>query len=382
SFAMRALQRSEPGYILFNLTSITMAAAVMLPATICAGMTLPLITTLLLRRGFGERQVGQVYGVNTFGAIAGVLLAVHVLIPMLGLKWSLAAGAAIDVVLGLLIWRGVTRAQPAPQRGWMRPRWALGAVAATSAALLVGLTLVAPLEADRFASGVFRHGLARIDQSKVLFHRDGKTATVTVLEVGNGLRSLLTNGKSDGATHPQGKVVAADDHTMVLLGALGPAHHPQAKRAAVVGLGTGTTTAVLLGAPGLEHVDTIEIEPMMVEAAQLFRPRTSAVYEDPRSHIVIDDARAHFSKSRSLYDIVISEPSNPWVSGVAGLFTVEFYQHVSDHLAPDGHFVQWLHLYEAGPELAGSIIRAFSTVFPEFRAYATNDSDIALVARH
>ncbi|MGV3570732.1 MAG: hypothetical protein ACO1PB_09035 [Ramlibacter sp.] len=385
AFALQALARSESGYLLFNLTSGTMAAAVMLPATVCAGMTLPLITSLLLRRGFGERQVGQVYGVNTFGAIAGVLLAVHLLIPLLGLKWALAAGAAIDVVLGIAIWRGVTArrdAGAAGPRAWAGPQLRLAGVAVVAAALLVGLTVVAPLEADRLASGVFRHGFARVRGGEVLFHRDGKTATVTVLQAANGGRSLLTNGKSDGSTHPQGREMNPDDHTMVLLGALGPAHHPTAKRAAVIGLGTGTTSAVLLGSPALQSVETIEIEPMMVEAAQLFRPRTSAVYEDPRSRIVIDDARAHFSKSGARYDIVVSEPSNPWVSGVAGLFTVEFYRHVSAHLQPDGHFVQWLHLYEAGPEMAGSIIRAFATVFPEFKAYATNGADMALVARN
>lgn len=384
AFALSALSRSEPAYLLFNLASITMAAAVMLPATICAGMTLPLITSLLLRRGYGERQVGQVYGVNTFGAIAGVLLAVHLLIPALGLKWALAAGAAIDVVLGLLIWRGLVRGSSGAEsvRWWARPQLRLAGTAGVVAALLVGLVLLASLEADRLASGVFRHGVARVYGSKVLFHRDGKTATVTVLESGDGTRSLLTNGKPDGATHPTAGTVTADDHTMVLLGALGPLHHSQAKRAAVIGMGTGTSSAVLLGSPALERVDTIEIEPMMIEAARLFRPKVDAVYDDPRSHIVIDDARAHFSRSRERYDIVVSEPSNPWVSGVAGLFTVEFYMHVADHLAPDGHFVQWLHLYEAGPELASSIVRAFSTVFPEFKAYATNDSDIALVARN
>jgi spermidine synthase len=86
AWMLQALGRSEGGYVLYNVTTGLMAAAVMLPATVCAGMTLPLITAILLRRGFGERQVGQVYGVNTFGAIAGVLVAVQLLVPMLGLK--------------------------------------------------------------------------------------------------------------------------------------------------------------------------------------------------------------------------------------------------------------------------------------------------------
>lgn len=384
AWSLGAFVRNDQGYLLFNLVSVTLASAVMLPATICAGMTLPLVTAILLRRGFGERQIGQVYGANTLGAILGVLLAVQLLIPLLGLKWSLAVGAAIDVVLGIALWRSVQRAPRVMPLagGWQRSGPVLAAVSVAALAILAAVTQLAPIGADRMASGVFRHGMARIEADRsVLFHRDGKTATVSVLETRDGVRSLQTNGKTDGATRPQRAEATPDDHTMVLLGALGPAHHPAARKAAVIGLGTGTTTAVLLGSPVLEQVDTIEIEPMMVEAAQLFRPRTDAVYTDPRSRIIIDDARAHFSKTRASYDLVVSEPSNPWVSGVAGLFTVEFYRHVHAHLAEDGHFVQWLHLYEASPELVGSILRAFSMVFPEFRAYATNEADIALVAR-
>lgn len=387
AWVLGSVSRSDGGYAMFNLASLTMAAAVMLPATICAGMTLPLVTAILLRRGFGERQVGQVYGVNTLGAIAGVLLAVHVLIPALGLPWSLAIGAAIDVVLGLALWRAAQRGQDAVAKApWWRRHAGpvLAATAIASLAVVAAVPALTPLGADRMASGVFRHGRARVDTNhrEILFHRDGKTATITVLERTTGERSLLTNGKSDGASRPTGLPAGADDHTMVLLGALGPLHHPTARRAAVIGLGTGTTSAVLLGSPVIEQVDTIEIEPGMVEAAQLFRPRTNPVYEDPRSRIVIDDARAHFSKTRAQYDLVVSEPSNPWVSGVAGLFTTEFYQHVSAHLAPDGHFVQWLHLYESSPELASSILLAFSTAFPDFKAYLTNDGDVALVARN
>ncbi|GAB2581382.1 hypothetical protein GCM10027034_10790 [Ramlibacter solisilvae] len=379
AFALRALRRAEEAYGLFNIAMGVMAAAVMLPATICAGMTLPLITAALLRGGHGERQVGQVYGVNTFGAIAGVLLAVHLLLPALGLKWSLATGAAIDVALGLLLWRlaGPGEKAVAPRR-WVSPALAAG----TACALLLAFPLATTLDTRVLASGVFRNGSPLVDRDSIIpFHRDGKTATVTVLESRNGTRSLLTNGKSDGASHPQGAVTTLDDATMVLLGALGPIHHPQARRAAVIGLGTGTSSAVLLESPRLEAVDTIEIEPMMVEAAQLFRPRNAKVFEDPRSRIIIDDARAHFAKARAHYDLIVSEPSNPWVSGVSGLFTTEFYRHAANHLAADGHFVQWLHLYEASPQVVGSIVRAFATVFPDFAAYTTNHADVVLVAR-
>lgn len=389
AWALHALARTEASYVLFNVASGTMAAAVMLPATICAGMTLPLITAILLRNGFGERQVGQVYGVNTFGAILGVIAAVHVLMPLLGLKWALAVGAAVDVALGLGLWLAARRLAPPPGSGAVvRPAWRtglapVGLAAAASASLVIAFTAGTPLEAKRLASGVFRYGeIIELQAGQaILFHEDGKTATVTVRQQANGARSLITNGKVDGATDPQGKAVTPDDHTMVLLGALGPAHHPAARTAAVIGMGTGTTSAVLLGVRTLERVDTIEIEPKMVDAAHLFRPRVDPVFTDPRSRVVIDDARAYFAKTGARYDLIVSEPSNPWVSGVSGLFSVEFYRHVAAHLAADGHFVQWLHTYEASPQMVASILRAFSSVFPEFRAYATAANDIVLVAR-
>lgn len=388
AWMLQALGRSEGGYVLYNLTTGLMAAAVMLPATVCAGMTLPLITAILLRRGFGERQVGQVYGVNTFGAIAGVLVAVQFLMPMLGLKWALALGAALDVALGIGLWIAVARrnpsgAVPLALRPPLSMRPAVVATGATvSLALLAGITVLAPLGVDRYASGVFRHGVARVDSSrKVVFHEDGKTATVTVRQTPDGARSLLTNGKSDGQSHPERKLVTADDHTMVLAAAFAAVHHPKARTAAIIGLGTGTTSSAVLEMPSLERVDTIEIEPKIVEAAQLFRPRVSRAFDDPRSRIVIDDARAHFAKTSARYDIIISEPSNPWVSGVSGLFTREFYELVAAHMAPGGHFVQWLHVSEASPEMVASILRAFGLMFPYFKVYASNSWDILLVAR-
>lgn len=380
AFAMRTLTRSEEGYRLYLLVSAAMASAVMLPATICAGMTLPLITAILMRRGNGEREIGRVYGVNTVGAIAGVLLAVHALIPWLGLKWALAFGAAVDVALGIVLWRmhaGQAGANVGAGAAWTR---GLAVAAVAAAAVMVVVPALSPLDNERMSSGVFRHGLTR-ENAQVLFHRDGKTATVTVIESPGGARTVKTNGKPDGASHPLRKLVTNDDPTVTLLGALGPMHHPQARNAAIIGLGTGITTAVLLESKTLQSVDTIEIEPAMVAAAELFRPRSAAAFDDPRSRIILDDARAHFSKARTRYDIVVSEPSNPWVSGVAGLFTVEFYRHVAAHLADDGHFVQWLHLYETSPEVVGSIVRAFETVFPGFIAYSSSSNDILLVAR-
>lgn len=380
AYTLRGLARTDEGYAFFNLTSVLLSTAVMMPAAFCAGMTLPLITAMLLGRGQGEKQIGQVYGVNTLGAILGVLATVHLLIPALGLKWSLAVAALVDIALGLyLYWLYQSQSEPTSR---LARKWLVVAGGALVVAV-VAVPVFSELSPQRLASGVYRSGKPVTSaNTQIVFQRDGKTATISVLEAKSGERSLITNGKSDGSAHPTGKVVTLDDHTVVLLGALGPLHHPQARRAAVIGLGTGVTSAVLLSAENLQTVETIEIEPQVREAAALFKPRNAAVFDDPRSRIVIDDAKAHFARTTARYDLVVSEPSNPWVSGVSGLFTEEFYRYVSNHLASDGHFVQWLHLYEASPVMVSSIIRAYSAVFPQFRVYAANRFDIVLVARN
>jgi hypothetical protein len=127
-------------------------------------------------------------------------------------------------------------------------------------------------------------------------------------------------------------------------------------------------------------VDVIEIEPAMVDGARIFFPRVSRPYTDPRSHVFFEDAKSFFARHGKRYDAIISEPSNPWVNGVAGLFTTEFYRDTKRYLAPGGVFVQWLHLYELNDRLLGSMLAALGENFSDYRLYMLNRSDIALVA--
>jgi len=127
-------------------------------------------------------------------------------------------------------------------------------------------------------------------------------------------------------------------------------------------------------------VDTVEIEEAMVEASAGFLPRNERAYRDPRSRIHIDDAKTFFSTHNSRYDLIVSEPSNPWVSGVAGLFSVEFYRLIGRHLNPGGLLVQWLQLYEFDLDLVASVLKALQPAFADYAIYAANRSDIVIVA--
>lgn len=370
AWLLRGLARSPAGYDLFLLGSHGLALCLMLPATFCAGTTLPLITHALQRDGHGERAIGGVYAANTLGAIVGVLATVHVLMPALGLRDTLVAGAALDLLLGVALLVMSTAGM----------RRALGAALA-SLVLLALIVSAVPLDVRRMASGVYRHGVASWPaDAEVLFHADGKTASVDVLGTGGGKRTILTNGKPDAAIGPLDRAPSPDEATMVLLGAVPLALHPEARRVANIGFGSGLTTATLLADPRLERVDTIEIEARMVEGARQFLPRVARAYDDPRSRIVIDDAKTWFAARNTRYDLIVSEPSNPWVSGVASLFSVEFYTMVSRYLAEDGLLVQWLQLYEFDTRLLASVIEALTTRFPHYAIYQTDDSNLFIVA--
>ncbi len=372
-FLMKGLARTDAGYFFFNLSGQAIAALVMLPATFCAGMTLPLITGALLRRGAGEAAIGKVYAANTLGAIAGVLLAVHVGLPSLGLKGAMVAGSAVDVALGLaLLWRFVPR------------RRELAGAAIACALVFLPVMLAYQLDANKMTASVFRHGaLDNSSSAQILFQKDGKTASVHLVDY-SGTYSFRSNGKSEGSINmkdgPEGRGPASDEITMVLTGAIPLALKTHAKSAAVIGIGTGLTTHTLLQSLEIERVETVEIEAAMAEAARGFSPRNGAAFADPRGSIIIDDAKSFFSTHNRRYDIIVSEPSNPWVSGVSGLFTGEFYRRIRTHLNPGGLLVQWFQLYEVGTPLSASVIAALGEAFPHYAIYAPSDHDLLIIA--
>jgi spermidine synthase len=371
-YLMRGLARNEAGYALFNVSGQAIAALVMLPATFCAGMTLPLLTGALLRREAGERAIGQVYAANTLGAIAGVLLAVHIGLPGLGLKGAIVAGSLVDAGLGLAL-----------LYVFVAPRKTVALAALVSVALFLPIGVAFKLDVNKMTAGVFRHGdLESSREAKILYAKDGKTSTVHLAQYGSAY-SIRTNGKSDGSINMTGEEESdrgSDEITMILTAAVPLALKPEAKSAAVIGIGTGLTTHTLLQSLTIERVETVEIEAAMAEASRGFMPRNSAAFLDPRSRILIDDAKTFFSSHNRRYDILISEPSNPWVSGVSSLFTREFYRRIRAHLNPGGVLVQWFQLYEIDASLLASVMRALGEEFPHYAVYAPSDHDVLIVA--
>lgn len=374
SWIMAALSATPNGYAMYSLGTAVISILIMLPAAFFAGTTLPLFTVALLRTGHGERAIGQVYAWNTVGSIAGVFVAMHVLIPVLGLKLALVTAAFVDMGIGVFLLRRESQTKPQLMRTAF-------ATASVLIATLLSMTKV-QLDPLKMASGVFRTGqevFSAEANPRLLFYRDGKTASVSVVQLGGSHRLIATNGKPDAALTSRGRP-AVDEPTMVLAAALPLAAHDSPEEIGVIGFGSGMSTHTLLGDNRVKRVDTIEIEPAMVEGAKAFGEKVARAYTDPRSRIVIDDAKAYFSGQQARYDVIISEPSNPWISGVGALFSREFYEFIPRHLKPNGIFVQWVQLYEINDALVASIMNALTPAFSDYRAYISNTADLIILA--
>ncbi|MGN6391312.1 MAG: fused MFS/spermidine synthase [Gemmatimonadales bacterium] len=376
--------QTDAGYAGFTVARYALCLAIMLPATVCAGTTLPLLTRVLLTRGTGERAIGAVYGWNTLGSIAGVLAAGLVLLPAIGLHALLIAGALVDMTVGIMLLR---RANRAGASRWLMPL----AAAATVAVAIVAWGGVR-FDPALLSSGVYRTGSVLDPKERdVRFYRDGRTATVTAAVLrSSGHVYLATNGKTDASlstdwfspcdgSRPPAPLMQ-DAATQALLPLITMAYAPRARTAAVIGQGSGMSSHLMLGSPALRDLVTVEIEPQMVAGSHIFYPANRRAFDDPRSRLVIDDAKSYFASASQHFDMIMSEPSNPWVSGVSGLFTQEFYARVRGYLSEDGVFGQWLHVYELDDELVLSVLAAIHQNFSSYEIYLVPSGDLLVVA--
>jgi spermidine synthase len=377
--------RTDAGYTGFTIARYGLCLLIMLPATFCAGMTLPLITRTLIASGVGERAIGRVYGWNTLGSIVGVIAGGLVLMPLIGLKTMLIAGAGIDMAIGAIL-----LARAARLDGTTYLPATASALGTVALALLVGFGL--HLDRNLLASGVYRTGaVVQPGQRDIVFYRDGRTATVTAARfAGSDILTLATNGKPDASITPvwyrkcgagsRPVPLVSDAATQTLLPLVTLAHMPGAITGAVIGQGSGMSSHLLLGSATMKELVTIEIEPQMIEGSRAFLPANRRAFEDPRSKFVIDDAKSYFASAHRRFDLIMSEPSNPWVSGVSGLFTTEFYGRIRAYLTDDGVFGQWLHVYELDDALVTSVLAAIHQNFRSYEVYLVPSGDLLVVA--
>jgi spermidine synthase len=205
---------------------------------------------------------------------------------------------------------------------------------------------------------------------ELLSYREGAISTVAVRKLA-GTVSLAIDGKVDASN-------AGDMLTQRLLAHVPLLLHPNPQRAAILGLGSGVTLGSALTHP-LEEAAVLEISPDVVEASRFFEAENHRALQDPRTRLIVGDGRTHLLLGHQQFDMIVSEPSNPWMAGIASLFTREFFQAARNRLAPGGVLCQWAHTYDISSGDLRSIVATFLSVFPDGTLWLVGDADVLLV---
>ncbi len=373
------LSRNESTYPVFLVLQFIFSFLWMFVPTFFFGVSLPVAIRIASRsRVTLGRSVGNVYTVNTVGTVVGSLLAGFVLIPLLGLSgtvqaslWVLAAGVVL-----IMVTEG--RAISVRSRIAVSGTAAAGLLLAllwTSNTMVPSLTGVFRLiNKNRTPPPSYAQFVSMYAPSDVLFYREGSSATVGVVSSAlpeGSERILIINGKSDASS-------VSDLSTQLLLGHLPALLHERPANALVIGYGSGATVGGLLKHP-LKRLDCVEISPEVVEASPYFSDVNGDPFSDDRFRLYIDDAASFIDVSPTSYDIIVSEPSNPWIAGIGSLYTVEFFERCRERMGPDGIMSQWFHMYEIDDETFQLVVRTFASVFPHVTLWQSMSADVVLI---
>lgn len=359
------LAPTDAAWPLYEGLKLLLALAVMVPAATLLGALLPIAAGIeAARLGVSERGAGRAFSINTVGAVVGAVVAGPLVVPWLGLGGALRAGG---VLLGLV---ALVTAARSGRRGVAIAVAGLAAAALIPHGWDLRVLTAGEFRTRRSVPATWDAYVARAAREEVLHHVDGRDVSVTVVER-HGERSLRINGKTDASDGSDMLTQVACAHLPLLL-ARDPAD------VLIVGFGSGATagSARLHGV----EVDVVEIAQEVVDAGRFFAEANHEVLDDPGVRIHVDDARTFLLLSERSWDVIVSEPSNPWVAGNAALFTREYFEQARAHLRPGGVFAQWLHLYEMDDDLARLIVRTFTSVFPELTVWELYPNDLLLVA--
>lgn len=332
--------------------------------TLCMGALLPLVCRIYdpspERAG---KSVGDVYATNTAGTILGSALAGFVLIPWLGMEQTIRVASHLNLVVATFFLLMLT-----PRKG---SRLAL-AGGVWLVALMAGAA-TQPWSREAMTSGPYL-GREKDDSGwDLVFYRDGIDATVSVERSERGELSLAVNGKADAST------LEDDMQTQSLAGALPMLLRPEARDVCLIGLGSGVTAGAILTFD-VERLDLAEISQAVVLGSRLFDETSRAPLEDPRVALHRADGRNFLLLTDHHYDVVVSEPSNPWISGIANLFTREFFELSRSRLVPGGIHAQWLHGYSMDPDNFAAVLHTLEDVFGYVQVWEMALNDYLMLA--
>lgn len=360
---------SKPEYQFADILrrEVMLVSALLLPMTIAFGAAFPFAVALASGR---DEQVtehlGTIYAINTLGAILGSLLAGFLLVPMIGLHLTIRAVAAMTAITAIAI------LALAPRTRGRSMGFALAGL------VVVAIAIVPHWDRALLSSGAYKYAPAMrgsdlrtsLTAGDLLSYREGSTGTVAVRRL-TGTVSLAIDGKVDASNSGDMLTQRMLAHVPLLL-------HPDPKRAAIIGLGSGVTLGSALTHP-ITEATVLEISPEVVAASSFFEEENHRALGDSRTRLIVGDGRTHLMLGTGTYDVIVSEPSNPWMAGIASLFTREFFESARERLAPGGLLCQWAHTYDISNADLRSIVATFLSVFPDGTLWLVGDADVLLV---
>ena len=382
---LKLFKTFHQSFIGFQFVQFLLCFGIMLIPTTLSGAALPIVSRIYGNefRTLG-RKIGNVYAANTIGAIAGSVLAGFVLIPLIGLQRTISFVAMINVGLAIiLLFFGLKG------RRWTR---------ALACSFLVFFTIPYALalpswDKNIIASGIYQYAPDYIKEStlnpekekeiwgirmegkEMLFYKEGTHFTVGVQKHRDGVIGLSIDGKTDASNGFQGDMVTQQlsAHLPILL-------HPNPEDVLVIGLASGVTLGTVTKWNNVKGIDCVEIEPSMIEASHYFDEWNNTPLRDKRVKIIMNDARNYLLTAKKKYDIIISEPSNPWISGCAPLFTKEYYELVKSKLKDNGIFCGWVQIYNMGAIDYITIINTLNSIFPHISIWGASEGDTLIIA--
>ncbi|MEP7117373.1 MAG: fused MFS/spermidine synthase, partial [Acidobacteriota bacterium] len=346
-------------------------AALIVPTSLCLGAAFPLALAVAGASAADVTgRVAVVYAVNTVGAVSGSLAAGFLMIPRFGLQVTLQAVSGCLAAAALVVVARAGMSRAGQVTGGMAAALAVAAVVASP-----------PWDRELLASGAYLYAPfvpkdldleALLKAGTLRYYAEGAAATVSVKTL-TGTTTLTVDGKTDASNRGDMLTQSLVAHLPLLL-------HDAPRDVAIVGLGSGVTVGAALTHP-VTRVDVVELSPEVVAASRFFARENRDALADPRTHLIVGDGRSHLHLTRQRYDVIISEPSNPWIAGVAALFTREFFAEVRERLAPGGVFCQWANAYNIGDGDLRAITATFLAEFPNATAVLVGEHDLLLVGK-
>lgn len=374
-----SLTLTASAYGLYQFFKMIICLLLMLVPSTIIGMTLPIITGFLTRniKTVGT-DIGKVFAVNTIGGVVGAVLTGLVFIPFMGTRTTYEIGILINILIGSgVVWI------------YLKNKKRIILTSVLLAFIIVFKISIGDSWSDhikvggnylyKFRPNNFLHYKKFFAHFDVLSFDEDSNTSVTVTENISfdnitKVRSLRVNGKPDASNS------VVDLPTMSLLGHIPMLLHGRPKNVAMVGLGAGTSAGVVLMYDSIQQFDMIEISSAVVRAAdEYFTEINYNCLDDPRLNLVIEDAKTYLKVVDKKYDVIISQPSNPWIAGIGGLFTKETFRICKNKLADNGLFVQWFQVYNMSDETVRIIVDTFNSVFPTVTVWKTTENDIILV---